>query len=284
MKVAALAVLMLAIGVFAMPARADTLVRVTVRGPDGAPAAGVAVTIRQAAGYGSGSGDIEPPAVVGAATTGSDGTANIRLASVQSYDVYSVGADDKASGRHAATVVFAAESHAAASILTLGDPVPALNPERVAAGTAAASCDQAAYVTHVQHVRAAIAQKETALAALESAITDYARASAVAAPTLDAARMQLAAARLQPAGSAAATRVATLQHYVLLRVLADNLRAGLEADRASERYLPALEMCSNETKAGVEMLARCPPGWQVAQQQTAQASCHRSSGTGRERS
>src|SRR5262249_54219250 len=29
---------------------------------------------------------------------------------------------------------------------------------------------------------------------------------------------------------------------------------------------------SNESKAGVEMLARCPPGWQTAQQQAAQAS------------
>jgi hypothetical protein len=91
-------------------------------------------------------------------------------------------------------------------------------------------------------------------------------------------------ARLQPAGSATDARVAALEHYVLLRVLADNLRAGLAADRASEQTLPTPEQCSNESKAGVEMLARCPPGWQL-QEQTAQAGCRqRSSGTGRERS
>src|SRR5882672_9842754 len=100
-KISNLAMLMLAVGLLATPARADTLVKVTVRGSDGGPAAGVAVTIRQAAGYGTAAGDLEPPAVVAAAATGSDGTVNLRLASVRPYDVYSVGADDKASGRRA---------------------------------------------------------------------------------------------------------------------------------------------------------------------------------------
>jgi len=159
MKVAALAMLILAIGLCAMPARADTLVRVTVRGSDGGPAAGVAVTVRQAAGYGA-----APPALVGAAATDSDGTVSFHLAGVQSSDVYSIRADDRLRRRHAAAVVIAIDGREATAVLTLDDPVPV------------------------------------------------------------------------------------------------------------------------ETKAGVEMLARCPPGWQVAQQQTAQASCHRPSGTGRERS
>jgi hypothetical protein len=158
MKVAALAMLMLAIGLWAMPARADTLVRVIVRGSDGGPAAGVAVTVRQAAGYGA-----PPPALVGAAATDSDGTVSFHLAGVQSSDVYNISADDRLRRRHAA-VVIAIDGREATAVLTLDDPVPV------------------------------------------------------------------------------------------------------------------------ETKAGVEMLARCPPGWQVAQQQTAQASCHRPSGTGRERS
>ena len=152
MKVAALAMLMLAIGLGAMPARADTLVRVTVRGPDGGPAVGVAVTVRQAA------------AMVGAAATDSDGTVSFHLAGVQPSDVYSISADDRPRGRHAAAVVIAGDGREAVAVLTLDDPAPA------------------------------------------------------------------------------------------------------------------------ETKAGVEMLARCPPGWQLAQQQIAQASCHRSGGTGRERS
>jgi hypothetical protein len=159
MKVAALVTLMLAIGLCAMPARADTLVRVTVRGPDGSPAGGVAVTLRQAAGYGA-----APVALVGAAATDSDGAVSFHLAGVQPSDVYSISADDRLRGRHAAAVVIAIDGREAAAVLTLDDAVPA------------------------------------------------------------------------------------------------------------------------ETKAGVEMLARCPPGWQVAQQQIAQASCHRSSGTGRERS
>ncbi len=288
-KVADLAMLTLAIGLCAMPVRADTLVRVTVRGPDGGPAAGVAVTVRQAAGYGRPSGDVEPPAVVGAAATGSDGTVSLHLVGARRYDVYSIAADDRASGRQASTAVFAGDSHWPAPILTLGDPAPAVNLERAAIGAAAASCDRADYAMHVQRLGAAIAQNEASLAAFENALAGYARAGEVAAPTLDAARTQLAAARVQPSGSAMAARVTTLQHYVLLRVLADNLRAGLEADRAGERNLPTLELCSNETKAGVELRARCPPGWQFAQQtaqaNAAQSSCRqRSGGTGRERS
>jgi len=159
MKVAAPAMLMLAIGLCAMPARADTVVRVTVRGPDGGPAAGIAVTVRQAAGYGA-----TPPVLVGAAATDSNGAVSFHLAGVQPSDVYSISADDRRRGRHAAAVVIAIDGREAATVLTLDDPAPV------------------------------------------------------------------------------------------------------------------------ETKAGVEMLARCPPGWQLAQQQTAQSSCHRSGGTGRERS
>jgi hypothetical protein len=279
-KVANLAVRVVAIGILAMPARADTLVRVTVREPDGGPSAGVAVTIRQMAGYGTGSGNVAPPAVVGTAATGSDGTVSLRLGSDQPYDVYSIVADDQAGGRHASMAVFAGESRWPAPTLTLGDPASALNQERVAAGKAAASCDQAAYATHVLHIRDAIAQQERSLAAVENAIAQYARASGVAASGLDAARTQLAAAQQQP-GAAAANRAATLQHFVLLRLLADNMRAGLEADRISEQSIATLEFCSNEAKAGVEMLARCPPGWQTGQQaaQTtgAQPACHQRS-------
>src|SRR5262249_54219249 len=47
-QVLALAMLLLALGPLAAPAWADTLVRVTVRGPDGSPAAGVAVAGPQA--------------------------------------------------------------------------------------------------------------------------------------------------------------------------------------------------------------------------------------------
>jgi len=159
MKVAAPAMLMLAIGLCAMPARADTLVRVTVRGPDGGPAAGVAVTVRQAAGYGA-----APPALVGAAATDSNGAVSFHFAGAQPSDVYSISADDRPHGRHAAAVVTTIDGHEAAVILMLDDSVPF------------------------------------------------------------------------------------------------------------------------ESKAGVEMLARCPPGWQLAQQQIAQSSCHRSGGTGRERS
>jgi hypothetical protein len=249
-------------------------VKVTVRGPDGAPAAGVAVTIRQAAGYGTAAGDVDPPAVVAGAATGNDGTVNLRLASVRPYDVYGIGADDQASGRHASTAVFAGESRWPTPILTLGDRVPAINSERVAAGQAAATCDGTTYATHVQNIHAAIARQVVSVAALDNAIAQYASASGIAASELDAAQ--------QP-GVATADRAATLRHYRLLRLLADNMRAGLEADRASEQGIPKIEQCSNETKAGVEMLARCPPGWQLAQQNAAQSSCHqRSVGTGRE--
>jgi hypothetical protein len=236
--------------------------------------------VRQAAGYETASGDDVPPAVVGAGVTGGDGVADLRLATAQRDDVYTIGADDEPSGRHASTVVFAADGRWPAPTLTLADPAPAFNSERTAAAQAAASCDEAAYTAHARQIRAAVARKEAALAALEDAIAQYVRANAVAASTLDAARAQLAAARLQPAEA----RAAVLQHYVMLRVLADNLRAGLEVDRASAQDMPTLEMCSNETKAGVEMLARCPPGWQLAQQQTAQATCHRPGGNGREHS
>jgi hypothetical protein len=273
-KIANIAMLMLAIGLLATPARADTLVKVTVREPDGGPAAGVAVTIRQAAGYGTAAGDVEPPAVVAAAATGGDGTVNLRLATVRPYDVYSIGADDKASGRHASTAVFAGESRWPAPILTLDDRVPAINLERTAAGEAAASCDGTSYATHVQNIREAIAQQVGSVATLENAVAQYAQAGGIAASDLDEAQ--------QP-GVAAADRAATLRHYRLLRLLAQNMRAGLEADRASEQGIPKLEQCSNETKAGVEMLARCPPGWQLAQRNVAQSSCHqRSVGTGRE--
>ena len=81
-------------------------------------------------------------------------------------------------------------------------------------------------------------------------------------------RSDLDEAQQQP-GVAAADRAATLRHYRLLRLLAENMRAGLEADRASEQGIATLDQCSNETKAGVEMLARCPPGWQLAQQNRA---------------
>ena len=283
-KVADLAALVLATGLLAAPARADMPVRVTVQAQDGGPAAGVAVTIRQVAGYGTAAGDVEPPVVIGAAATGYDGTVHLSLAGTQPYDVYSIAADDTAGGRRASIVLFAAANHWPAPTMTLAVPFPAINLERTAAAQAAASCDQTGYTAHFQNIRAAIAQKEQSLAAMENAIAQYARASGLAASTLDAAHTELTAARLQPAGAAGDARVATLEHYVLLRVLADNLRAGLEADRASEQSLPTPEMCSNESKAGVEMLARCPPGWQLAQQ-TAQAGCHpRSSGTARERS
>jgi hypothetical protein len=274
-KIVHLAALMLAVGLLAAPARADTIVKVTVRRPDGVPAAGVAVTIRQAAAYSTAVGDVEPPAVVAAAATGNDGAVNLRLAGTRSYDVYSVGADDKASGRQASTAVFAGESHWPAPILTLGDRVPAINLERTAAGEAAASCDQTTYATHVQNIREAILQQKRSLAALDNAIAQYARAGGIAGSDLDAAQQQL--------GVAAAERAATLRHYRLLRLLAENMRAGLEADSVSEQGIATLDQCSNETKAGVEMLARCPPGWQLAQPNVAQSSCHRRSvGTGRE--
>jgi len=276
-----LAMLVLAAGVVATPGWADALVKVTVRGPDGNPVGDVAVTIRQAAGYADGSPDgIVPPAAVGAGVTDRDGIVNLRIVHGQPNDVYSISADYEASGRHASTAVFAAESHWPAVALTLGDFILAMNVERIAAGKAAASCDQTAYTGHVLHIREAIAQQERFLATLENAIAQYARASGVAASGLDAARAQLAAAQQQP-GAAAADRAATLQHYVLLRVLADNIRAGLKADRVSEQSIATLQLCSNETKAGVEMLARCPPGWQTSQRaaQTtgAPAACHQRS-------
>jgi hypothetical protein len=281
-KIAALAMLTVSIVLLASAARADTLVKVTVHGPDGRPAAGVAVTIRPAAGYGNAAGDVEPPAVVGAGVTGSDGTVNLRLAAVRPYDVYSIGADDKAGGRHASTAVFAAETRWPTPILTLESRASAINIERTAAGEAAAICDQTAYAMHVQNIHEAVAQQVRSVATLENAIAQYAGASGVAGLDLDAARAQLAAARQQQ-GATAADRVATLQHYVLLRVLADNNRTGLEADRVNEQIMASLDQCSNETKAGVEMLARCPPGWQLARQNVAQSSCHqRSVGTGRE--
>lgn len=273
-KIVNLVMLMLAAGLLATPVRADTLVKVTVREPDGRPAAGVAVTIRQAAGYASAMGDVEPPAIVAAAATGGDGTVNMRLANVRPFDVYSIGADDKPGGRHASTAVFAAESNWPTPVLTLGNRVPAFNLERTAAGEAAASCDRTSYVTHVQNIHEAIAQQVGSVATLENAVAQYAQAGGIAASVLDEAQ--------QP-GAAAADRAATLRHYRLLRLLAQNMRAGLEADRASEQGIPTLEQCSNETKAGVEMLARCPPGWQLSQQNAAQSSCHRRSvGTGRE--
>lgn len=118
MKVAAPAMLMLAIGLFAMPARADTLLRVTVRGPDGGSAAGVAVTVRQAAGDGA------APALVGAAATDSNGAVSFHFAGVQLSDIYSISADDRRHGRHAAAVVVAIDGREAAAVLTLDDPVP----------------------------------------------------------------------------------------------------------------------------------------------------------------
>ena len=270
--------LTVAVGVSATAVRADTLVKVTVLGPDGGPAAGVAVTIRQAAGYGSAAGDVEPPAIVGAAATGGDGTVNLRLASVRPYDVYGIGADDKASGRHASAAVFAGESRWPAPVLTLGNRVSAINLERIAAGKAAASCDRTIYMTHVQNIHEAIAQQVRSLATLDNAIAQYARASGIAASQLDVAQQQ--------PGVAAADRAAMLRHYRLLRLLAQNMRAGLEADRVSEQGIATLDQCSNETKASVEMLARCPPGWQLAQQSAqsnaAQSSCHQRSTGGRE--
>ena len=159
MKVAALAMLTLAIGLCAMPVRADTLMRVTVRESDGSPAAGVAVTVRQAVGDGATS-----PALVGAAATDSDGVVSFHFTGVQPSDVYRISADDRRRGRHAAAVVRALVGREAAAVLTLDAAEPV------------------------------------------------------------------------------------------------------------------------ESKAGVEMLARCPPGWQLGQQ-TAQMGCHqRSSGSGRERS
>ena len=273
-KTTILAALVFAVGVLATPARAETLVKVTVRGPDGGPAAGVAVVVRQAAGYGDGSGGVAGPALVGTATTAGDGIASVRLAGARSYDVYTITADDKANGGHAATAAFAGDSRWPEAALTLGDAVPAIAPERVAAGKAATSCDQAAYTDHFQHVRAAIRQQERTLFVLDNAIAQYARASGFAFPNLDAARAELAVAQQQ--GSAATDRAATLQHYVLLRVLAENIRTGLEADRVSAESIATLASCSNESKAGVEMLPRCPPGWQLAQQsgQTGAAACH----------
>ena len=283
-KIAVLATLTVASGLLAAPVLADTLVKVTVLGPDGGPVAGVGVTVRPAAGYGSAAGNVEPPAVVAAAATGVDGTVNLRLAGVRAYDVYGISADDKASGRHASTAVFAGDSRWPAPTLTLGDSASAINLERIAAGQAAKSCDQTAYSTHLLHIREAIARQERSLAALENAIAQYARASGVAASGLEAARTQLADAQQQPG---AAARVAMLQHFVLLRLLADNIRAGLEADRVSAQSIATLELCSNEGKAGVQMLPRCPPGWQTrlqtAQPDAGQSSCHqRPYGTGRE--
>lgn len=278
-KIAVLAMLMGAVALLATAARADTLVKVTVRGPDGGPAAGVAVTIRQAAGYGTAAGDVEPPAVVGAGVTGGDGTVNLRLAGVRPYDVYSVVADDKAGGRHASTTVFAAETRWPTPVLTLGWQGSAINLERSAAGAAAASCDRSAYAAHVQNIHEAVAQEVRAAAALDNAIAQYAGAGGLAGLDLDAARAQLAAA--QQAGAAAADRAATLRHFVLLRVLADNIRSGLEADRVNEQIIASLGPCSNEAKAGVEMRARCPPGWQTslqdAQSNGAQPACRQRS-------
>jgi exonuclease VII small subunit len=279
-KISVLAVLTVA-GLFATPVRADTLVKVTVLAPDGGPAAGVAVTVRQAAGYGIAADNVEPPATVAAGATGGDGTVNLRLADVRPYDVYSIGADDEASDRIASTVVFAGETRWPAPVVTLGEPASAINLERVAAGKAAASCDQAAYATHVQQIREAVDRQQRSLAALENAIAQYARASDLAASNIDAARTQLATAQQQPG---AADRVAMLQHYVLLRLLADNMRAGLEADRVSAQSIATLQLCSNEGKAGVQMLPRCPPGWQTRLQNAqSDSNCHqRTSGTGRE--
>src|SRR5215470_16070110 len=140
-KIAYPAALMLAIALTAAPARADT-VRVTVRAPDGRPAAGVAVTVRQAAGYATASGDVAPPAIVGEAMTTGDGTASFHLADPRPFDVYSIGADDDASGRHASLALFAATSEWPAPTMTLGAPAPPIVQERAAAGAAAASCDR----------------------------------------------------------------------------------------------------------------------------------------------
>lgn len=279
-KAAALPVLMLAVGFLATPALADTLVRVMVRGPDGDPLAGIAVTIRPAAGYGGGS----PPALVGATTTGGDGRVDLHLVGVRAYDVYSVAADDKTSGRHASMAVFAGEDRWPAPTLTLDDPASAINLEGAAAGKAAARCDQAAYTNHVLRSREAIARQERSLAALDNAVAQYARASGLAASSLDAARTQLAAAQQQPG---AASRVSTLQHYVLLRLLADNMRVGLDADRVNVQSIATLQLCSNDATAAVQMRPRCPPGWQThlqtAQSDADHSNCHqRSSGTGRE--
>src|SRR5215468_2113771 len=110
MKVAALAMLTLAIGLCAMPVRADTLMRVTVRESDGSPAAGVAVTVRQAVGDGATS-----PALVGAAATDSDGVVSFHFTGVQPSDVYRISADDRRRGRHAAVVVSALDGREAAA-------------------------------------------------------------------------------------------------------------------------------------------------------------------------
>jgi hypothetical protein len=158
MKVAPLAMLTLIMGLCAVPARADTLVRVTVRGPDGSPAAGVPVTVRQVPGHGA------PAVLVGAAATDSDGTVSFHFAGVQPSDVYSVSADDRPRGRHAEAFAIAFDGREAAAVLTLDDAEPV------------------------------------------------------------------------------------------------------------------------ESKAGVEMLARCPPGWRAAQQQASRASCHPAGGNAREHS
>jgi hypothetical protein len=130
-------------------------------------------------------------------------------------------------------------------------------------------------VTHVENIHEAIVQQKRSLAALDNAIAQYARAGGIAASDLDEAQQQPEVA--------AADRAAMLRHYRLLHLLAENMRAGLDADDASAQGVATLEQCSNGTEAGVEMLARCPPGWESAQQNAAQSNCHRRSvGTGRE--
>ena len=256
-KIVNLVMLMLAVGLFATPARADTLVKVTVRGPDGGPAAGVAVTIRQAAGYASAAGDVEPPAVVAAAATGGDGTVNLRLAGVRPYDVYSIGADDRASGRYASTAVFAGESRWPTPILTLDNQAPAINLERTAGGRGGRELRSDEPMRRTSEYPRGDRTATRSIAALGNAIAQYARASA-ALPALGP-RRGYSSNRGWPRPTARRRFGTTC----MLRLLAENMRAGLDADRRQcTKASPRSSSARTGPEAGVEMLA-LSPGWQV---------------------
>jgi hypothetical protein len=241
--IAAFATLIVAVGAMAGPSLADGQMVVTVREPGGSPAKGAVVAIKQTVG------DAGAAAVLALGVTGQDGTVDLLLDGVRSPDVYSITADHRTSGGRAATTVFAGGDAWPPTALTLKGPARAIHSEVAAARTAAAACDQVAYGVHVARVQAAIESQASAAAALDSAIARYAHAFGLSASNSE--------------GIAAADESAEHRHYVRLRQLATNVHSGLEADRAKARAVPGLAACSNETRAGVEMLARCPPGWEA---------------------
>jgi hypothetical protein len=239
--IAGLATLIAAIGAMTGLALADGLMVVTVSERGGIPARGAVVAIKQTVG------GVGTSAVLAVGVTGQDGVAALRLEGVRPTDVYRVTADHRTSGGLAATTVFAGREAWSPIALVLREPTAPIHSEVAAARAAVIGCDQEAYATHVARVQAAIEYQEAAAAALDTAIARYAQAFGTSASNAE--------------GGAAADESAERAHHIRLRQVATNVHAGLEADRAQARAIPALAACSNETRAGVEMLARCPPGW-----------------------